>query len=347
MSRRLALLALTVFLVGCSKPRTRAQGPFNRTPPAPNPVLLQTPPSPPARASAQTPQPPAAPGGALPVPPRPPEPAAIGPAFAAPPQPPTAPPAAAPVSPAASAAPVAADAGLAAIKEAARAAAERWKGIDAYEARLTRRESVNGAAAPTEEVLFRFRKQPMSVYMKNVGEAGRGREVLYNPTQFDDKIHVIVGAGDSRLLGAGNKAPSLSPDSPMVKGKSRHSIRDIGFGTSINRFAAAVAGVEGGKLPAGTLKYGGRVNRPEFGDALVLAAVEQTIRPGDEAHLPAGGVRQWYFDATPKSPSAGLPVLVVTIEKGREVEYYCLTGLTPNPPLTDADFDPARMGKKK
>jgi hypothetical protein len=186
----------------------------------------------------------------------------------------------------------------------------------------------------------------MAVYMKNVGEVGKGREVLYNPTQFMDKVHVVVGEGDSRLYRAGSRGPSMSPDSPLVRSKSRHSIRESGLGISAGRFAAAVAKVEAGKLPPDALKYGGVLKREEFGDA-PLEGVEQTVRAGEEEGLPGGGVRHWFFDARPGSPSAGLPVLVVLYDdKGKEVEYYRYTQVKAPAGLKDADFDPARLGKK-
>ncbi|MDB5311310.1 MAG: hypothetical protein JWO38_5512 [Gemmataceae bacterium] len=365
MSRRLALLTLTLLVLGCTRYNSRAQGPFNRQPIPTNPTLAQG--TLPAGKSAlvlNTPAvvlPPAPPDEALPVPPRPPEPAPLGTAFAVPqaPRPPVVKDSS--VVPAGGAAPAAGrrpgpgtpnptagqpqDTNLAALKKLAQLAAEKWKSIDTYESRLVRRESLDGTAGPTEEVIYQFRKEPMSVYMRNVGEAGKGREVLYNPGQFGDKIHVIVGEGDTRFLKAGSKGPSLSPDSPSVKAKSRHSIRESGFGRPVNGFAGLVAKVEAGKLPPDALKYAGLVRREEYGES-PLEGVVQTINRGD-AVLPGGGVRHWFFDGNPGSPSYGLPVLVILFDaNGRELEYYRFSQLRTPANLTDADFDPARLGKK-
>lgn len=357
MSHRLALLVLIVFLgAGCFKQRMRGPGPFNKTPPTPNPTLLQGT-APAAKSvlaidSPANPQPPAPPDQVAIVPSKVPEPAPVGPiAKSLPPvtvpDSPVAvnPPATPPRQPVA-AIPAPTTDGLAALKTIARTAADRWKGIDTFEARLVRRESVGTKTPQTEEVQFQFRKEPFSVYMRNVGAAGRGREVLYNPSKFDDKLHVIVGEGDTKFIRAGNKAPSMSPDSPRVRAESRHSIREVGFGTAIGSFAKTLSLVESGKAPPETLKYTGRVKRKGLGDG-TLDAVEQTIHAGEETQLPAGGVRQWYFDADPKSPAHGLPVLVMTFEGGREVEYYCFTAVRAPANLTDADFDPARLGKSK
>jgi hypothetical protein len=226
---------------------------------------------------------------------------------------------------------------------------KRWKQLDTYEAKLTRREAVNGEKPETQEVLFQFRREPMAVYTKNIGEIGRGREILYYPSKHGDMIHIVVGEGDTRLLRAGSRAPSMSPDSPQVKAKSRYGIREIGFGTTIARFAKLVAGVESGKLPADSVKFLGVVKRAEYGE-LPLIAVQQTLRPGDEPQMPKGGVRQWFFDAKPDSPSYALPILIIAFEnaqpKAREVEYYCFTQFRSPANLTEADFDPARLGKK-
>lgn len=377
MPRRLALLALVVLAAGCDRYRSpRAQGPFNRQPAAPNPALARgTPPTTPGGLAIPNPYPPGAPDEAQPVPPRPPEPAPVAAALTSPysaQSPPATDPAVRPaagqepqrvlprrVPPAkgdspvpgqpSPSAPVAAQAAtLAALKRLAQTADAKIKGIDTYEARFVRRETLDGATAagPTEEVQFQFRNEPMAVYMKNVGEVGKGREVLYNPGQFEDKIHVIIGQGDTRLYKAGSRGPSFTPDSPLVRGKSRHSIRESGLAISVGKFVVLVAKLEGGKVPADSVKAAGRLRRDEFGDH-PLDGVEQTVQAGAEDKVAGGSVRHWFFDAKPDSPSAGLPVLVILYDpNGRELEYYRYTHFRAPANLTDADFDVKRLGKK-
>ena len=180
--------------------------------------------------------------------------------------------------------------------------------------------------------------------MKNFSAAGKGREVLYNPSQYGEKVHVIVGEGDTIFLKAGSKAPTLSPDSPQVRSKSRHSIRESGIVVSGNKFIAAVAKLEEGKLPADGMKYLGLLKRDDLRD-LPLEGVEEAARKDEQ--LPTGGTRQWFFDAKHDSPSFGLPVLVILFDaSGKEMEYYRYTQLKTPAGLTDANFDPARLGKR-
>ncbi len=353
MHLRYLLLLLSILTLGCERTRSRAQGPFpkhapntNATPPVRPPLALRGPASSiPSFAADESPL----------VPPRPPEPGAVPYAIA----PPKAPVAEEPRSAATESLPQrrpvttekavtepkpAAD--FAPIKKLAVASTAKVKTLCMYEAHFARRENVDGTPGELEEVIIRFREEPMAVYMKNVSEVGLGREVLYNPSQHAEKIHVIVGKGDTRFLRPGTKAPSLSPDSPQVRSKSRHSIRESGMAISANKFIALVAKVEAGNLPAELLKYAGSVKRADYGDA-PLEGVEESVRKGDQG-LPSGGTRHWFFDAKVNSPTKGLPVLVILYDaNGKELEYYRYTQITVPAKFTDADFDPAKMGKKK
>lgn len=368
MVRGSFLVLLAVLAAGCTNYRSRGQGPFadrakKTLPPPPTLPSAEGVKSPPATGRVgrvitegdqgggrvilnqlnDNPTPPAPPAGfagaeASPVPPRPPEPVAVAPPQA--PRPPVVPEnavAVRPQPPAAQPAPAANP-----LTKLAQTATQRWAAIDTLEAKLTRRESIGGARPQTEEVLFQVRREPFAVYMKNTGDVGRGREVLYNPSKHDDKVHAIVGEGDSRLYKAGNKAPALSPDSPLVKGKSRRSIRDAGPGTSVAVFARLV------QASPADLKYVGAAKRPELGDH-PLELVEQAVRAGAEPDVDRGGLRSWYFDAKPDSPSFGLPVVMTLVETGsappKELEFYCYTQVKAPANLTDADFDVARLGR--
>ena len=101
---------------------------------------------------------------------------------------------------------------LVSLKEFAATARASWKAVDGYEATLTRRE-LNPKGQPNSEVLlYRFRRDPMSVYTRTISGNGKGREMLYFPTKHGDKMHLILGDGDSKLMAAGSKPEPVSPD---------------------------------------------------------------------------------------------------------------------------------------
>ncbi len=386
MNRTIALIALMFLLVGCTRYSTRANGPFARKQKSdpfavipPGPAANN---SPLALGSNTQPEPPQPPGADLVIPPRsgglargadqsapapageiipaggfPPtdDAAAFPPKRRPEPQPGQLPSPFAskdvantqPTRPAVESAQSSLARHIAEIKKLTAAANEKWSQVDTYESIVTRRE-LSPTKVMTEDVVFyQFRKDPMAVYIRNVGESGKGRELLYNPTKFGDKIYAIVGQGDENFLyKVGSRAPAVSPDFPLVKDKSRYSIREAGYGTPINRVAGWTAKAESGKIPADALTYLGPVTRPEFQQA--VSGVQLKVRPGDDPLLPNGGVRQWFYDRDSDSPSYGLPLLIIATEaNGKEVEYYLFEKLKFGIKYPDADFSPDRLNKKK
>jgi hypothetical protein len=273
----------------------------------------------------------------VPVPPPPlgrkPQPGPVAPASAPPSDgpPPAAPaPAAAPP-----AAPPAAPAG-ASLRELHKQAADWYAGVDSYVVRLTRREEVGGKAQPQEVLAFRFRKQPWSVYLKWVGEEGKGREVVYVKGRYENKIHTKLAPGDPGAFLTGGRV-ALALDNPMVRSASRHAITDAGFGSCIDHLGAVIDAQEKGDGRLGTVKVVGPMKRPEFAQA--VPAVEHTLPSGLEADLPRGGRRLCFFD-----PDNHLPMLVITYDdQGKEVEYYHYDRLIAPAHLDDADFDPDKL----
>lgn len=229
------------------------------------------------------------------------------------------------------------------IKKLAVYAAEKWAKVDTYEAIVTRRELLPNKEMSSDRVLYQYRKEPMSVFVRNIGDSGKGRELIYNSKT--DKIYVMLGEGDHKLMPAGFKAPPVTPDDPRVKEKGRYSIREAGYGTPIGKLNHLVAKAETGKIPPDALTFLGPVARKEY--PYPLTGVMLKLRPGDEATMPNGGMRQWFIDSKPDSPSFGWPVLIIATEpNGKEVEYYLFEKVKLQVKLTDADFSPERLGKK-
>jgi hypothetical protein len=223
-----------------------------------------------------------------------------------------------------------------------RAATERYATIDSYIVRLRRREQVRGKDRPEELLLFRFRKQPWSVYFKWLGTEGKDREVLYVKGQYEDKLLTLLAAGDMPFAPAGRRM-ALPPDSVFVRAASRHAITEAGVGVIIDGLAKALADVEKGTSKV-TIRYGGMHQRPEF--KTPLESIEMEIPAGLDPSLPNGGRRLFFFD-----PVQHLPVLVITRdETDHEVEYYCYDHFQFPVKLDDDDFNPDKLwgrGEKK
>jgi hypothetical protein len=228
------------------------------------------------------------------------------------------------------------------LRQLAGLAAERYASLDCYQARFIRQEQVGGKEKPREVMLFKFRKQPFSVYFKWTGVEGQGREALYVQGQHEGKIHTLLADGDMPGMRGGTRFPPVAPDSFLVRGRTRHPITEAGIGSLVEHIGRLVEAADHGDPRAGLLVYLGPQSRPEF--PTPLETVQQTIPPGGESLLPHGG-RRWWFFAT----DSRLPVLLITHdEKDHEVEYYCYDSLqVPSAPFSDDDFNPDRLWPKR
>jgi len=253
------------------------------------------------------------------------------------PKPPVVPPKAAPAP---AVAPPAGGVDLAAVRKLADESRKRYADLAEFECRLVKREVVGGKALPQDEIVYRFRQEPLSVYMKVLSEAGKGRELMYVKGKFDGKIHVLTGKGDNVLVGAGFKT-DMEPDSKTATAKSRYRIYEAGFGRTLAGLTKALNPAD---HSAPAVKPLGLVTRKEYPYA--LEAVEVTIAAGTDPLLPKGGKRQIHFDSKPDSPSYLMPVLVVTESDGKEVEYYSFDKFKTPSGWRDADWTPASLGKK-
>ncbi len=218
-------------------------------------------------------------------------------------------------------------------------ALERYQAFDSYIVRLIRREAVKGEMNPEEVILFKFRKEPWSVYMKWLGKHGQGREVVYVRGRHEGKIHTLLAAGDVPLVPAG-KRMALAPDSILVKSASRHPITEAGLGACLERLGRNLAAAERGDSKVGQVTLVGPVQRPEFEKPVY--GLEHTLPAGLDPSLPRGGKRSHFFD-----PSNHLPMLVTAKdERGQDVEYYRYDRLQAGVKLDDNDFDPERLWAK-
>jgi hypothetical protein len=228
-----------------------------------------------------------------------------------------------------------------AAKKAIDAAIKRYSDVSDFEAKLIKREVVGGKQLPQDEIIYNFRKTPLSVSMKVLSPEGQGREVMFVKGQFGDKMHVLTGKGDNILVGVGYKT-EVDPDSKTATAKSRYRVYEAGFGRTLTGLTKAMNTTDGTQ----TVKSLGLVQRKEI--AYAVEGVEVTIQAGVDPLLPKGGKRQVYFDPKPDSPGYLLPILVTTQDAdGKEVEYYFFDQLKIPSSLKDSDWNPANLGKKK
>jgi hypothetical protein len=234
---------------------------------------------------------------------------------------------------------------LAATRRIHQEAAAAYARLNAFEARLNRRETVNGKSTPQEIIAFKFRKEPLSVRLKWLGAEGQGREVIYVQGQHDGKMHVMPTRQDSFPLPPMRMA--FLPDDPMVRSKSRHDIREAGFGESIRQLGNVVHIVATNPAERDRLRYLGLVTRPEYPNP--MEAIEEIIPARAELLFPQGGKRVYFFDTGANSPSKSLPVVVVAYDNAtrKEAEYYCFDNFMHPINIGDKDFDPELVWKKK
>jgi hypothetical protein len=217
-------------------------------------------------------------------------------------------------------------------------AAQTYASMDSYTVRLRRREVVGNVSHPEEVLLFKWRREPWSVYFKWLGAEGKGREVIYVKGHYEGALHTLTAAGDLPLLPAGRHI-KVSPDGVLVRSKSRYPITQAGLGVLVERFGKIVENQEKGDVHEGSLKYLGQIKRPEY--ERNVEGVLQIIPAKGDPNLPRGGQRHWFFE-----PESHLPMLLITQdETGREVEYYCHDRFMFPVHLTDDDFNPDLLWK--
>ncbi len=218
-------------------------------------------------------------------------------------------------------------------------AQKRYVGIDSYIVRLTRREVVNDKPSPEEVMLFKFRKQPWSVYFKWLSKEGLGREVVFVRGRYEGKLHTLLAAGDVPFVPAGRRM-SLAPDNILVRSATRHPVTEAGIGACIERLGVVLSAMERGDRKSGAIQLIGPIERAEY-DRPVYG-LEHVLQPGLDPSLPRGGRRLYFFH-----PENQLPTLIVAKnERGQEVEYYFHDRLLSNVKLDEDDFDPDRLWAK-
>jgi hypothetical protein len=220
-----------------------------------------------------------------------------------------------------------------------RLAVERMAATPAYVAHFTRREMVDGTARPEEIIVFKYRRDPFSIFMRWIGTEAKGRELLYVKGQADSMINVAPAPTDTGKLAPSGRPTLVVADSPQGLGKERYPVGETGIAGLIERFGHLIDAIDRNDPKLGVVKNVGKVKRPEF--EAELDAVIHLIPPGFDSGLPKGGQRLWFFDSVSR-----FPLLVIAHDaQGQEAEYYLFSSILFPGVIRETDFNPANLGR--
>ena len=210
----------------------------------------------------------------------------------------------------------------------------------AYIALFRRREAVDGVARPEELIHFKYRRDPVSIYMRWRGTEAKDRELVYVRNSSETMIHIAPAPNDTGNLAPQGRRTIVMPDSPQGLGKDRYAVGETGIAGLIERFGRVVDAVERGDPKVGSVKHLGKVKRPECDGP--VDAVIHLVPAGFDSGLPRGGQRIWYFDSVLR-----FPVLVITHDdNGQEVEYYHFDNIFFPGHVRDEEFSPTNLGRR-
>jgi len=196
-----------------------------------------------------------------------------------------------------------------------------------YKVDVKSQESVNGKMHPVDQFVLYKRRQPFAVRMEWSQGNEAGREVIFSPTETKGMIQIRMPKGLIPRI-------SMSPDSPLVRAKSRHPITEAGIDSVVERLNE-------------TLSLS-RKNAPNAGQIAVAMVNDPTLGPLQRiTHLTTKG-ETWVVDM---QNDTGLPLTVhATDNAGQLMEHYEFRNYQLNlgDLQTASAFDPnARWGQPK
>jgi hypothetical protein len=194
-----------------------------------------------------------------------------------------------------------------------------------------RKTEYKGGQLPEEVALLKLRNRPRAVYMRWIGAAQRGREVLWREGWNGGRLRAHPGSFPDLTL-------NLAPTSWLAMRGSRHPVTQIGFDYILELLARDLAAVEA--TPACL------VRAEELGAQTVGGAAARCYDVEmDKGRCPGlyGWRARFCMDDATRLPSR---VQVWDREDGelRLVEEFIYEELRLDTGLTDADFDPDRYG---
>jgi hypothetical protein len=197
--------------------------------------------------------------------------------------------------------------------------------ISSYRVQVSLQEQMNGKLLPPDSFQLSKRREPFAVRMEWSQGKEAGREVIFSPVYTNGMIQIRMPKGLIPRI-------SMSPESPLVRSKSRHPISEAGADSVVDRLRT-------------TLDLH-KQNRPDAGQLEVTTVVEPVVGQVDRIkHVTSTG-ETWVVDM---DSSTGLPLTIHATEpNGQLLEHYEFRKYELNrPDLMTADaFDPnARWGQ--
>jgi|GEM_PF-2858788 len=196
-----------------------------------------------------------------------------------------------------------------------------------YKVDVLLQERMNGRLLPQDKFTLYKRREPLAVRMEWTEGKDVGREVIYSPAETKGMIQIRMPKGLIPRI-------SMSPDSPLVRSKSRHPISEAGADSVVDRLMATLQQFQSGNPAAGQLTVEPVVD-PQLGNIRRV-----THRTHDH--------EIWVVDLEENS---GLPLTIhATDDSGELLEHYEFRGYQLNSPelLTAEAFDyNARWGNQK
>ena len=209
--------------------------------------------------------------------------------------------------------------------------AEKWlreaeaahDGVASYTAVFHKQQRVAGSLLPEETILLKYRKKPMSMYMKWIKAPYQGSELLYVAGWNRDRVRAHRG-GILRFV-----IRNLDPRDPLLMADNLRPVTSSGIGYLLQ----AVAINARKALKAGELTFSERGEETVYGRR---TRVLELVVPKKSAEN-YDGCR---FVVSQDVESRILMRIRVYDRDDQLVEAYGYEDLRLNAPLADADFDP-------
>jgi outer membrane lipoprotein-sorting protein len=204
-----------------------------------------------------------------------------------------------------------------------REAEAAYDGVASYTAVFHKQQRVAGELRPEETMLLKYRKKPISLYMKWIKAPHQGSELLYVSGWNQNRVRAHRG-GILRFI-----TRNLDPGDPVLMANNLRPVTSTGIGYLLQ----AVAINARKAIKAAELSFSERAEETVYGRrtrVLELVVPKESARNYDGCRILV----------SQDVESKILLRIRVYDREDRLVETYGYENLRLNAPLADADFDP-------